>query len=54
MGSLRREYLDWLLIVSERHLAVVQYEYPGHYNSERPHRSCGLRPPTARGDPALA
>jgi len=21
------------------------------YNGERPHRSCGLRPPTANGDP---
>ena len=54
VGSLRRECLDWLLIVSEGHLAVVLHEYLTHYNSERPHRSCGLRPPTARGDPALA
>ena len=54
VGSLRRECLDRLLIVSERQLAVVLHEYLTHYNSERPHRSCGLRPPTARGDPALA
>jgi len=54
VGSLRRECLDRLLIVSERQLAVVLHEYLTHYNSERPHRSSGLRPPTARGDPALA
>ena len=54
VGSLRRECLDWLLIVSERHLAVVLHEYLAHYNNERPHRSCGLRSPTALGDPALA
>jgi len=54
VGSLRRECLDWLLIVSEGHLAVVLHEYLAHYNNERPYRSCGLRPPTARGDPAFA
>lgn len=54
MGSLRRECLDWLVIVSEHHLAAVLREYLAHYNEERPHRSRELRPPSARGDPALA
>ena len=33
---------------------MVLHEYLAHYNNERPYRSCGLRPPTARGDPAFA
>jgi hypothetical protein len=51
VGSCRRECLDWMLIVSERHLQAVLDVYRAHYNGERPHRSCGLRPPTIRGDP---
>ena len=51
IGSCRRECLDWLLIASERHLRRVLREYLLHYNDERPHRSCGLRPPSPRGDP---
>ena len=51
VGSLRRECLDWMLIVSERHLAAVLNEYLAHYNDERPHRSADLRPPASRGDP---
>jgi transposase InsO family protein len=44
VGSARRECLDWMLIVSPRHLQAVLGEYCAHYNDERPHRSCGLRP----------
>jgi transposase InsO family protein len=51
IGSCRRECLDWMLIVSERHLQAVLDVYCAHYNGERPHRSCGLRPPASRGDP---
>ena len=51
VGSARRECLDWMLIVSQRHLEAVLGEYCAHYNDERPHRSCGLRPPAARGEP---
>jgi len=40
----RRECLDWMLIVSQRHLEAVLGEYCAHCNDERPHRSCGLRP----------
>jgi putative transposase len=43
--TLRRECLDWLLIYNEPHLDSVLHEYVGHYNSERPHRALGLRPP---------
>jgi len=51
IGTCRRECLDWMLIVSERHLQAVLDVYCAHYNGERPHRSRGLRPPTIRGDP---
>jgi putative transposase len=51
VGSARRECPDWMLIVSQRHLAAVLCEYCAHYNDERPHRSCGLRPPASPSAP---
>ncbi len=54
IGSRRRQCLDWMLIVSERHLQAVLDVYSAHYNDERPHRSCGLRPPATRADPVTA
>ena len=51
VGSARRECLDWMLILSQRHLESVLSDDCAHYNAERPHRSCGLRPPASRGDP---
>jgi len=53
IGSCRRECLDWILVVSQRHLERVLREYCAHYNDERPHRSRNLRPPASRGDPVL-
>ena len=37
IGTLRRELLDRLLIVNERHLRRVLTEYLVHYNTARPH-----------------
>jgi hypothetical protein len=51
IGSCRRECLDRMLIVNQRHLEAVLGEYCRHYNQERPHRSRVLRPPASRGDP---
>ncbi len=51
IGSCRRECLDRMLIVNQRHLESVVGEYCLRYNDERPHRSRGLRPPAANGDP---
>ena len=45
LGSLRRECLDWLIILGERHLVQVLREYFDHYNRARPHRALALRPP---------
>ncbi|MDQ6771888.1 MAG: transposase [Candidatus Dormibacteraeota bacterium] len=51
VGSCRRECLDWMLMVNQRHLEAVLHEYCLHHNDERPHRSRNLRPPASRGDP---
>jgi putative transposase len=51
VGTVRREGLDWLLILGPRHLEQVLREYVAHYNAARPHRALALRPPLARGQP---
>jgi hypothetical protein len=45
IGTLRREVLDRLLIVSERHLRQVLSEYLAHDYTARPHRALGQLPP---------
>ncbi len=45
MGTLRRECLDWALVLGRRHLEAVLREYVEHYNAHRPHRALDLRPP---------
>jgi transposase InsO family protein len=54
IGSLRRECLDWILIVHGRQLEGVLREYVGHYNTHRPHRALGLQAPEAAPTPLLA
>jgi putative transposase len=41
----RTELTVRLLIFGERHLRRVLDEYARHYNGQRPHRACQLRPP---------
>ena len=36
-GTLRREFLDRMLILSQAHLRAVLTEYQSHYNTARPH-----------------
>jgi putative transposase len=45
--TIRAECLDWLLIVSRRHLQGVLTIYIDHYNRSRPHRGIGLGVPDA-------
>jgi len=52
VGSLRRECLDWILILGRRHLEQVVRAYIRHYNEHRPHRSLDRRPPLAKPPPA--
>ena len=40
-GSLRRELLDRILIVNQRHAAAVLHQYEHHYNDHRSHRTLG-------------
>jgi putative transposase len=51
VGTVRRECLDWLLLLGPQHLEQVLREYGAHYNAARPHRALALRPPLARGQP---
>jgi hypothetical protein len=53
VGTVRRECLDRLLIVSRKHLERVLYEYVDYYNGHRPHRALEQRPPLAKPPPAL-
>ncbi|MBN1631217.1 MAG: transposase [Thermoleophilia bacterium] len=47
----RRECLDHILVVGERHLGRALGEYVRHYNKERPHRGLSLKTPdTNHGD----
>jgi putative transposase len=47
VGTIRRECLDWLLILNRRHLDHVLRVFVDHYNAHRPHRSLALTPPVA-------
>jgi len=53
VGTVRRDCLDWLLIISRRQLEHVMRIYVDHYNTHRPHRALGLTPPTPRPRPHL-
>ena len=52
VGTLRRECLDHVIIINERQLRRVLWEYAAHYNEGRPHRSLDLETPI--GPPARA
>jgi putative transposase len=45
IGSIRRELLDRILIINQRHAAAVLTEYEGHFNHHRPHRALGQAAP---------
>ena len=46
VGTVRRELLDRILIINQRHAAAVLREFQRHYNDHRPHRSLGQAAPS--------
>jgi putative transposase len=51
IGTLRRELLDRILILSQQDLALVIREYLIHNNGHRPHQSRDQRPPDTETQP---
>jgi len=47
IGTIRRECLDWLILLNESHLRRVLGEWVAHYNRGRPHTSLGPGIPDA-------
>ena len=53
LGSVRRECLDHMIILEERHLDGVLKEYTGYFNRERPHQGLGQHLPVPAAAPAV-
>ena len=55
VGTFRRECLDHVVIVNERHLHALLEEFTAYYNRQRPHRTLRLESPvpTARAPTGL-
>jgi putative transposase len=51
IASARRECLDRMLVIGERHLQLVLAEYADHYNLHRPYRALQQSPPAGRPHP---
>jgi putative transposase len=54
VGSVRRECLDRILILSQAHLELVLREYVAHHNTHRPHRALNQQPPLPKPIPIPA
>jgi len=54
LGSVRRECLDHLLVLSEGHLRHILKEYTAYFNRARPHQGLGQRVPQPQPPPPPA
>ena len=54
LGSVRRECLDHVIVLSERHLLTVLAEYIRYFNQARPHQGLNQNSPTGPRLPTLA
>jgi putative transposase len=52
VGSARREMLDHVIVLDERHLGRLMGEYKQYFNGARPHQGIGQKIPT--GTPPAA
>ena len=52
IGTLRRECLDHLVVLNERHLSAVLREFTRYYNRARPHRALRLETPLPMARPS--
>jgi putative transposase len=48
IGSVRRECLDYLIVINEDHLRRILREYFDYYHNSRPHQSLERNSPTPR------
>jgi len=48
IGSIRRECLDHVIVLNERHLCRILSEYFDYYDNSRPHLSLDRNSPTPR------
>lgn len=53
VGTIRRECLDFIIPLNEKHLRRMLREWVGHYNSGRPHSSLGPGIPDKGRHPTL-
>ena len=53
IGTIRRECLDWVIPLNERHLRRVLAEWVAHYNQGRPHAGLGPGLPDPPANEAL-
>ena len=45
VGTIRRELLDQVLIINQRHATAVLHAFERHYNDHRPHRTLSQAAP---------
>jgi len=48
VGSARRELLDHVLLLDDRHLECLLRQYKLYFNESRPHQAIGQRVPAQR------
>jgi transposase InsO family protein len=53
VGTLRRECLDHVIVVNERHLRAILSDFTRYYNADRPHQALGLDTPRSLDRPPV-
>jgi putative transposase len=53
IGSARREFFDFMIVIGKRHLRLLLGLWLDHYNRARPHMALDLAAPDPRPTPAV-